>query len=409
MTARRFALAAAAALAAVPAAVACPFCSSQGQTLTGEVAQADLIVLGTMSNVKTDPNDPTKGTTDLSIDTVVKPHDYLTGKTKLVIPRPIRDAGDVKYLVFASLYPRPEQLPASAVGSGAVLADLGLSQLDPYRGELVKSDSKLPTYLKGAIEVRQKDVPSRLRYFFDYLDAADLVIATDAMSEFGNADYKDVRAMAEKLSAPKVVGWLKDPNTPASRFGLYGLLLGHCGTKSDAAAVRALLDDKDRVYSSGLDGLLTAYVLLDKEAGLAYLTKLVIDPQQEFPVRYAALKVLRFFWEYRPDVVAKDKVIEGVKHLVAQADMADLPIEDLRKWGAWDQAGYVLGFAGQDSHKKVPIVRRAILRFALSAPAGTPGAKELVDRARADDPERVKQIEDLLRDEPKPAATAGGS
>jgi hypothetical protein len=406
MIARRFVLVAAVVWIAMPVALACPFCSSQGQTLTGEVAQADLIVLGTMGHVQVDPFDPTRGTTDLTIDTVVKPHEYLHGKTKLVIPRPIRDAGDVKYLVFASLYPRPEQLPAAAVGSAAILADLNLTLLDPYRGELVRSDSKLPLYLKGAIEVRQKDVPTRLRYFFDYLDSSDLIIATDAMSEFGNSDYKDVRVMAEKLPAAKIVSWLKDPNTPASRFGLYGLLLGHCGTRSDAAAVRALLDDKDRVYSSGLDGLLTAYIMLDREAGLDYLTKIVTNPDQEFPVRYAALKVLRFFWEYRPDIVAKDKIIDGVKHLVAQSDMADLPIEDLRKWGVWDQAGYVLGFAHQDSHRKVPIVRRAILRYALSAPPGTPGAKELVDQARADDPERVKQIEDLLRDEQPKTPTA---
>lgn len=397
-------LAVAALVAAPAAAVACPFCSSQGQTLSGEVAQADLIVLGTMADVRIDPNDFTKGTTDLVIETVVKPHPYLTGKKVVTIPRAIKDAGKQKYLVFASLYPQREQVPASAVGSAAVLADPAFAQIDPYRGEVIDANSKLPAYLKGAIEVRQKDAQTRLRYFFDYLDDPELTVGNDAMTEFGNADYKDVRAMAEKLPADKLLKWLKDPNTPASRFGLYGLLIGHCGTKSDAAAIRALLDQKDRVYSSGLDGVLAAYVLLDKDAGWAYLTGILSDPKQEFPVRYAALKVLRFFWDYRQDAVSREQILEAMRHLVAQSDMADLPIEDMRKWKAWDQADYVLSFAGQDSHRKIPIVRRAILRFALTAPADNPKVKAFLEQARRDDPERVKQVEDLLRDEQPPTA-----
>ena len=55
-----------AAVAALPAA-ACPFCSAQGQTLSGEVNLADLIVLGTLKNAKRDPDDPSRGTTELHI------------------------------------------------------------------------------------------------------------------------------------------------------------------------------------------------------------------------------------------------------------------------------------------------------------------------------------------------------
>ena len=41
---------------------ACPFCSPTGTTLTGEVAQADFILYGTLGNVQLDPNDRNKGT-----------------------------------------------------------------------------------------------------------------------------------------------------------------------------------------------------------------------------------------------------------------------------------------------------------------------------------------------------------
>lgn len=410
MSARRVILAAVAAFGLAPAAEAhCPFCASQGQTLSAEVGQADLIVLGTLTNAQRDPNDFTKGTTDLVIDTVVKPHDYLKGKKVLKLPRfvPVDPKGDNKFLIFASLYNRPVDFTATAVVGAASLGNLDAQLLDAYRGEPVKADSKLAEYLKGAIEVRQHDSVARLRYFFDYLDAADLVISSDAMNEFGSADYKEVRALAEKLPADKVLKWLKDPNTPASRFGLYGLFIGHCGKPTDAKAVRDLLEQPDRQFSSGLDGMLAAYVLLDRKAGWEYLIAKLTDPKQEFPVRYAGLKVLRFFWESRPDVVPHPDVTEGMKALVAQSDLADLPMEDLRKWGCWDLTPFVLKFADEPSHNAIPIVRRAILRFAIAAPAGQKAAKDYVEKMRKQDPERVKFVEQTLQDEqPKPTDAA---
>lgn len=395
---------------AAPAA-ACPFCSTQGQTLSGEVGQADFIVLGTMTNPKRDLNDFTKGTTELVIDTVVKPHPYLAGKTKLTIPRYIDPPSDKsKFLVFCSLYNRPAEFPASTVASATILGNFDFAQLDAYRGEPVAADSKLAEYLKGAIAVREKDAPGKLRFFFDYLDAQELVIGTDALMEFGNADYADVRKIAPMLPADKILGWLKDPNTPPSRYGLYGLLLGHCGKPADASAVRTLLDDPGRVYSSGLDGILAGYVMLDPKAGWDYVSGILSDPKKEFPVRYAGLKVLRFFWEYRPDLVSQEKILDAMKPLLAQADMADLPIEDLRKWKRWDMTSEVLKYGEQDSHKKIPIVRRAILRFALSVPGDNAEAAAYIAQARKDDPERVQFVEQMLKDEqPRPAAstTAG--
>ena len=415
MDIRRFwlGLTAGLALLAVSAAdaAACPFCAVQGQTLSGEVQQADFIVLGTLTNPQRDPDDFTRGTTDLIIQTVVKPHDYLAGRKVLRIPRPIplgEKPEDNKYLIFCSLYTRPVDTTASAVVGAVSLANLDAAQLDAYRGEQVRPESKLAEYLKGAIEVKQKDTVTRLRYFFNYLDHADLVISSDAMNEFASTDYKDVRSLAEQLPAEKVLGWLKDPNTPASRFGLYGLFIAHCGTKEHAKSIRELLDDPDRAFSSGLDGMLAAYVVLDSSSGWDYLMDRLKDPKQEFPVRYAGLKVLRFFWEFRPDVISHDRVLEGMRLLVAQSDMADLPIEDLRKWGQWNETPYVMKFASETSHKSIPIVRRAILRFALAAPDMYQAAKAYVEKTRQEDPERVKFVEQTLRDE-RPATASGSS
>src|SRR5438094_6642557 len=53
-------------------APACPFCSMQGQTLTADVSQASMVLFGTLTNAKLDPNgDLGGGSTDLVIEGVV--------------------------------------------------------------------------------------------------------------------------------------------------------------------------------------------------------------------------------------------------------------------------------------------------------------------------------------------------
>ncbi len=84
-----------------------------------------------------------------------------------------------------------------------------------------------------------------------------------------------------------------------------------------------------------------------------------------------------------------------------------MPIEDLRKWKVWEFTPLVLSYANKESHNSLPINRRAILKFAIAASWDDPknaAAVDFVKAARAkDEPERVKLLEDLLKDEMKPA------
>lgn len=375
-------------------ACACPFCSPNATTtFVAEVAQADLILYGTLSNAQRDPDDPTgfnKGTTDLTIETVIRSHDIIKGKKKITIPKYLpQDGKEYKYLIYFN------------VVNG---------QLDPYRGEAFSPDSKLPEYLKGAIEIRQKDSATRLRYFFDYLESPDIMISGDAYGEFAIADYKEIKDVAPKLPAEVLIKWLKDPNTRGSRFGLYGLMLGHCGKASDAKAVRALLDDKDRSYSSGLDGVVTGYIMLNPKEGLDYLIDMIKDPNKDFPIKYAALKTARFFWELRDDVLAKAQVLEAMKLLIDNPTIADMPIEDLRKWKVWEFTPLILGYAKKETHNTTKIINRSILKFAIaaaSADAKNTEAVEFVKAARTRDAKQVEFLEELLKEELKPTLSAG--
>lgn len=375
-----------------PPAQACPGCGPPtGQTLTSEVAQADFILYGTLTNQKADPKDPTslRGTTDLKIDTIIKSHALVKDKNVFTIPRYVPpDPKPYKYMVFFN------------VVNGDV---------DPYRGVAVGTDSKLPEYVRGALDVKGKDNVTRMKFFFEHLESPDLEISGDAYNEFAVADYKEVSELAPKLSPVTLMKWLKDPNTRASRYGLYGLLLGHCGSDADAKEMRKLLDDPDRKFSSGLDGMLMGYVLLDKKNGYDYLMKLIANRENEFLVKHAALKALRFFWEYRSEVLTKKQILDGMAALMGDKEISDMPMDDLRKWGAWEMTGEVLKYAKVPAHNDLPINRRAMLKFALAASwadAKNAEAAAYVAECRKTDPERVKLLEDLLRDEQKPAPKA---
>jgi hypothetical protein len=134
--------------------------------------------------------------------------------------------------------------------------------------------------------------------------------------------------------------------------------------------------------------------MLEPKEGWEYICSLLKDAKKEFLLRYAALRAVRFFWDSRPDLLKKEDMVEGVKALLDQNDIADLAIEDLRKWNRWELCDAILSLQSKKSHD-VPIIRRAILRYALSCP-GTQAAA-YVTEMRKKDPESVKDAEELLK------------
>ncbi|MER3416491.1 MAG: hypothetical protein C4297_09805 [Gemmataceae bacterium] len=363
-------------------ATACPFCSMQGQTLSMEVQQAALVVFGTLANPRLNAagDGLDAGTTDLIIEEVVKPHDFIKDKKTIVLPRyiPVEKNSKVKFLIFCDVFQ---------------------GRLDPYRGIPVKTKD-IVGYLRGANTIRTQPAAQRLAFFFQYLDHEDVEISTDAYKEFANASYDDVGRMVAQGERDKIADrvrkWLADPQTPPYRFGLYGLILGMCGREKDAAALLELLDDPQRGLVSGIDGVLAGYVMLKPKEGWSYLRALLADGQKEFVRRYAGLRTVRFLWENHPEIVDQKTLLEGLKPLLDQPDIADLAIEDLRKWRQWQVADRIIDLAGRESHN-VPIIQRAIIRFALSCPPSIERAAAFVKEQRARDPDRVKDIEELLK------------
>ncbi len=358
------------------AAFCCPFCINQGQTLTMETNQASFVIFGTPTNARASLNDLDSGTTDIVIEEVIRPHDFIKGKKVVTIPRylPV-GPNSTKFVVFCDVFK---------------------DRVDPYRGFPVK-DKEIVTYLKGAFAVKDKDMAERLAFFFSYLDHADTEVSGDAYKEFANADAKDVIRMMEKADkakmTAKLVQWLRDDKTPSYRYGLYGYLLGSCGTEQHAPVLQELLSDPQRGLVSGIDGVLAGYVLLRPKEGWAYLRTVLGDESKDFTRRYAALRAVRFFWDTRADVIAEKDLVSATT-LLLSSELADLAIDELRKRKQWHLADTILGL--WDKHN-VPIIRRAILRFALSCPPGNKKVEAFLKEQRQKDPERVKDVEELLK------------
>lgn len=364
---------------AIPAA-ACPFCTMQGQTLTGDVNQASMVLFGTLKNPKLGGDGP--GSTEFHVEAVIKKHDILGDKKVVLLPRyvpPSDKDKNVKFLIFCDIFK---------------------GKIDPYRGIPVKGNADIVKYLTGAVDHKDKPLAERLSYFFNYLDNPDLEISNDAYKEFGNADYKDYRDLAKKLPADRIAKWLEDPDTPSFRFGLYASMLGHCGSSKHASLLRQMLDDPKRKVASGVDGILAGYIMLDPKNGWEYLLGILKDSKKDFLYRYAGLRAVRFFVEQHTDAVPKAELLKGTLFLADQGDIADLAIDDLRKWKSWEALNPILALAGKESHD-VPIVRRAILKFALSCPDKKAAAFVAAERKK--DADFVKEVEELLQLETKPS------
>lgn len=361
----------------------CPFCNgAQGQTLVKEVQQARFVLFGTPSNpqIKRDAEGREFGTTDFTIEEVVKNDPFLKSKKTLVLPRyiPPMATGDEKLLVFC---------------------DLNNDQFDSYLMMSVK-DSVVIKYLKEAILLDDKDITKRLKFYFNYLDHFDNEVASDAYKEFAKADYADVvklvKVHGDAEMRKRLITWMKDPNTAFYRYGLFGLMLGLCGKKEDGDIFLSLLNDQDKSLMSGIDGVLAGYILVDQATGWKHTKDLISNGANDFTKRHAGLRTIRFLWETHVGHVPKEELLKVMGEFISQGDIADMAMDDLRKWKEWQFTDKILEQSKRDTHVG-SIVQRAVLRYMLSCPQKDyPKAAEYVEAVRKEHPDKIKDAQEIL-------------
>jgi hypothetical protein len=342
---------------------------------------AKLVVYGSAANPRFDSGPKARagtGTTDLHVLRVLKPSPLLGGRKVIELPRylPVLDPKDPpRFVVFFTVLD---------------------GKLESYRGHSVRSAAVLD-YLDGTKALAGKDRGTALQYFFRYLDHPDEGVAADAFTEFAKSTDAEVGQVAGRLSADRLRRLMQDPKTPAERLGLYAFLLAGCGGDRDADYLHGLITRPTERTAGALDGLLSGYIQLRPKQGWDLALAMLGDRKYGFTQRYGVVQTLRFFHGWKP-AEARPQVLRGMKAVLAQGDVADLAIEDLRRWELWDLTADVLALFGKKTHD-APITRRSIVRYALCCPRRE--AVSFLASVRRSDPELVRDVQEGLEFETK--------
>jgi hypothetical protein len=364
-------------LAVSAPAQACSLCGAslrQAPTFRQEAAleTARVIIIGTAENAQLNG---TTGTTDLRINEVLRSDPALEGKKVIPVERylPIDDPKHPpRYLVFCDLFK---------------------GKFDPFRGVPLKSADSVE-YARKVMKLDPKDITGNLLFFFRYLDSAEVEIGRDAFLEFAKASDQDIAHVAGKLDPTKLHRWLKDPKTPPERLSVYALLLGACGSEADARFLHSLLEDTNERTVNAYDGILGGYIHLRPREGWDLAYAILRDSRKSLPIRLAVARSVSFFHGARPKE-SRDSVLKCLDAMIAQGELADIAVEDLRRWQIHDRTRDILGLYGKKGYD-APLMQRAIVRYALSCKDDA-SARAFLDERRRAEPDLVKEVEESLQ------------
>lgn len=358
-------------LLAAHAAHACSVCGASvlgKNTLREELQQSKAAVAGTLKNPKANPSG-TGGTTEFHFTKTLKTAAIVEKKAGVTIPQYFPVIGDTPpdYLFFF------DEVNGNATVTGGV-----------------PSSAAVIDYLTAAAKLDPKDVPTRLAFYFKHLDSTDPTVAADAFLEFAKAPDPDILKAKGGFDADRLVKLIANPKTPEERLGVFAALLGLCGEAKHAKVFTELLKEPlTERAKANLGGLFAGYVLLDPKRGWKAVTAVLTDTRRKFEERYAAFRTVRFLQATRP-AESRAEVLAACASVLADADLADLVIGDLQRWGWWDLTADVFAVWGKPAGE-VREVRKAIIRYALTCPKEE--AKVFLDAARKADAKLVAQVE----------------
>jgi hypothetical protein len=357
------------------ASEACSLCGvslRQAPTFRQEAAldTARVILVGTAENPRF-----TERTTDLRITDVLRSDPALKDKKVISVKQylPVSDAKNPpRYLVFC---------------------DVVKDEFDPFRGVPLQSADSAD-YARKVLKLDARDQTANLLFFFRYLDHADPQIARDAFLEFAKATDQDIARVARRLDAAKLRGWLKERKTPSERLSVYSLLLGACGNDDDARFLKAALDEAGERTVNAYDGFLGGYIHLRPREGWDLAYSLLRDSRKPMLIRLAVARTLSYFHGAQPKESA-DNVLKCLDAMIAQGELADIAIEDMRRWDIRTRTRDILGLYGKKGFD-APLMKRTIVRYALCCKDDA-AARVFVEQCRRDDADLVKGVEEELQ------------
>ena len=353
-------------------AAACPFCASPSLTLAEQVAQSDATALVQWVS-GTKAVEGTEGSTVFEVKQIVRNYKgSLKVGDKLTLPR----------------------YRASKVGDLSLVLGTQTGKANNLEwGSPLEVTEASFNYIAQAPSP-ETPVAKRLEYYAKFLEFSDELVSNDAYGEFANAPYADIALISNKLPRDKIRKWVMSPETPATRLGLYGLLIGLCGTPDDAKLVEAKITAATDDYRLGIDGLISGYLLLTGTKGLTIIDETKLRNRDvKFSETYAAMSAVRFMWQYGDGRIEKERLRESMRILLDRPELADLVIADLCRWNDWSIQDRLMKMYGEGEFN-IPSMKRAIVRYMLVASKDVP--KEAVAGDNSKLPEHVEKARKYL-------------
>lgn len=354
-------------------AIACPFCSAVSQTMRQEMSAMDTVAIAQI--VPGSTTDSEAKFTVVSVingETLVKPEQVLTinyfGEAK----------DDQSFLVMG--VDPPDLLWSSPLPVSSTAID----------------------YVKSIQQLPEENV-ERLKFFMDYLEHEESMLARDAYDEFASAPYKEIQSLEPEMDRSKLLEWIQDKNLPPDRKRLYLVMLGVCGKEEDTKLLEKMLRSDDPNRRAGLDAMIACYVTLKGDGGLGLVDELFLkNDKSQYADTYAAIMALRFHGT-DGGVIKKDRVLESMRLILDRPALADLVIPDLARWEDWTQIEKLAGLF-ESADEKSSWVRVPVINYLRACPE--PEAAEQLARLKELDPAAYKRATSFF---PIPKASSGSA
>jgi hypothetical protein len=145
--------------------------------------------------------------------------------------------------------------------------------------------------------------------------------------------------------------------------------------------------------SNAYDGILAGFMHLRPREGWDVVLGALRDGRKPLPLRLAVVRTIRF-WHGAQPRESRGNVLKCLAAMLAQGELADLAIEDLRRWQMWDLTGDVLAVYGKKGYD-APIMQQAIIRYAFSCDDAA--SRAFLDARRRAEPDLVRDVEEQIR------------
>ncbi|MEW4488082.1 hypothetical protein AB1L42_08370 [Thalassoglobus sp. JC818] len=364
--------------------LACPFCMEPQRTLTEYAAEAEYVAVAVF--VKPDSD---KGqTSEWRIETILKAK------------------GDLLRLGDSV---QSEQLPEGELNGRCIIFGQGDTDSVSWNS-VVDSNEDIEKYFQGLLKT---DSNARLKLCIDYLEHRDHEIAMDSYSEFAKVSATDVAALEEFLPRDRLREWIATVDESPSRWtriGLYGLMLGYCGSADDAEFLAETIYRPTTEVRIGLNGLIAGYLLLTSTEGLSQIDERFLDNSEASrDVRFSTMQALRFLWESKDHEISPDRLKQSMRKLLNDPALAMLAVIDLTRWQDWDAIDVIAELKKSPEHSDSS-TQRAFVRYLLAAADACDSeenqgchdiaakAKQLVEEIRMTNPQLVRFAERSMFD-----------